>query len=115
MHKNIGEQRNNWNNLLLTSINTITLYAATVVAIACAISSIPNAHLGMLKVASSFMYLAATGMLIIMNKIQPSQLVEEQRNDTRLFKQLQNEIQTKMSISNPTHGDVSKRWREFWL
>ena len=29
MHKNIGEQRNNWNNLLLTSINTITLAAST--------------------------------------------------------------------------------------
>ncbi|KAJ0450243.1 putative petal formation-expressed [Helianthus annuus] len=25
MHKNIGEQRNNWNSLLLTSINTILL------------------------------------------------------------------------------------------
>ncbi|KAA8520101.1 hypothetical protein F0562_014357 [Nyssa sinensis] len=29
MHKNIGEQRNNWNSLLLTSVNTITLTAAT--------------------------------------------------------------------------------------
>ncbi|GJU00960.1 probable F-box protein [Tanacetum coccineum] len=58
MHKNIGEQRNNCDNLLLTSINTITLSAVT-----------------------------ATGMLIIMNKIQPSQLIEEQRNASRLFKQ----------------------------
>ncbi|RVX07889.1 putative F-box protein [Vitis vinifera] len=29
MHKNIGEQRDNWNHLLLTSINAITLTAAT--------------------------------------------------------------------------------------
>ncbi|KAI3800274.1 hypothetical protein L1987_28361 [Smallanthus sonchifolius] len=33
MHKNIGEQRNIWNSLLLTSINTITLTAATMAAI----------------------------------------------------------------------------------
>ncbi|RVW45980.1 hypothetical protein VitviT2T_014589 [Vitis vinifera] len=34
MHKNIGEQRDNWNHLLLTSINAITLTAATMAGIA---------------------------------------------------------------------------------
>ncbi|KAL8228262.1 hypothetical protein R6Q57_015846 [Mikania cordata] len=107
MHKNIGEQRNNWNSLLLASINSITLSAATMAAIASAASAVTNAHLGILKIASGFMYLAAMGMLVIMNKIQPSQLVEEQRNAARLFKLLQTELQTKMSIGNPTHGDVT--------
>ncbi|KAJ0692240.1 putative petal formation-expressed [Helianthus annuus] len=107
MHKNIGEQRNNWNSLLLTCINTITLSAATMAGIASAITSIPGAPLETLKLSSSFLYLAATGMLVIMNKIQPSQLVEEQRNAARLFKQLESEIKTKIAISKPTLNDVN--------
>ncbi|CAA2972165.1 probable F-box At4g22030 [Olea europaea subsp. europaea] len=47
-----------------------------------------------LKLSSTIMYLSAIGMLSIMNKIQPSQLAEEQRNATRLLKQLHNQIQT---------------------
>ncbi|KAJ0692236.1 putative petal formation-expressed [Helianthus annuus] len=107
MHKNIGEQRNNWNSLLLTCINTITLSAATMAGIASAITSVPGAPLETLKLSSSFLYLAATGMLVIMNKIQPSQLAEEQRNAARLFKQLESEIKTKIAISQPTLNDVN--------
>ncbi|KAJ0692157.1 putative petal formation-expressed [Helianthus annuus] len=107
MHKNIGEQRNNWNSLMLTCINTITLSAATMAGIASAITSVPGAPLETLKLSSSFLYLAATGMLMIMNKIQPSQLVEEQRNAARLFKQLESEIKTKIAISKPTLSDVN--------
>ncbi|KAJ0450239.1 putative petal formation-expressed [Helianthus annuus] len=108
MHKNIGEQRNNWNSLLLTSINTITLTATTMAGIASAITSVPGAPLEALKLSSSFLYLAATGMLIIMNKIQPSQLAEEQRNAARLLKQLESEIKTKIAISNPSLSDVNE-------
>ncbi|GKE28225.1 probable F-box protein [Tanacetum coccineum] len=95
MHKNIGEQRNNWNNLLLTSINTITLSVVTGIA---SITSIPDAPLEALKLSSTFLYLTATGMLIIMNKIQPSQLIEEQRNASRLFKQLERKSDQKIGI-----------------
>nr|GEV28129.1 hypothetical protein [Tanacetum cinerariifolium] len=42
MHKNIGEQRNAWNNLMLTSINTITLSTATMAGIATAITTVPG-------------------------------------------------------------------------
>ncbi|KAG5012736.1 hypothetical protein JHK86_024997 [Glycine max] len=48
----------------------------------------------------------ATGMLLSTNKIQPSQLAEEQRNAARLFKQLQTQIQTEIAIGNPSEGDV---------
>ncbi|KAM7506275.1 hypothetical protein LguiB_005179 [Lonicera macranthoides] len=106
MHKNIGEQRNNWNSLLLTSINTITLAAATMAGIAA--SSAVSAPLMPLKLSSTLLYLAATGMLLIMNKIQPSQLAEEQRNAARLFNQLHGQIQTLISIGNPTAGDVNE-------
>ncbi|MFS8015504.1 putative petal formation-expressed [Helianthus anomalus] len=108
MHKNIGEQRNNWNSLLLTCINTMTLSAATMAGITSAITSVPGAPLETLKLSSSFLYLAATGMLVIMNKIQPSQLAEEQRNAARLFKQLESEIKTKIAISQPTLNDVNE-------
>ncbi|KAJ7946312.1 F-box protein [Quillaja saponaria] len=41
-----------------------------------------------------------------MSKIQPSQLAEEQRNATRLFKQLKTQIETRLALRNPTQEDV---------
>ncbi|XP_058726668.1 probable F-box protein At4g22030 [Vicia villosa] len=105
MHQNIGEQRNNWNNLLLNSINMITLTATTMSGVA-AVTSGEGAPLLALKLSSALLFSAATGLLLIMNKIQPSQLTEEQRNATRLFKQLQTQIQTTIAIGNPTEDDV---------
>nr|GFB91307.1 probable F-box protein At4g22030 [Tanacetum cinerariifolium] len=40
--------------------------------------------------------------------IQPSQLTEEQRNASRLFKQLESEIKTKIAIGNPTLSYVNE-------
>ncbi|XP_028763014.1 probable F-box protein At4g22030 [Neltuma alba] len=100
MHKNIGEQRNNWNSLLFNSVNMMTLSASTMVGLNTAIDNTA------FKLSSALLFTAATGMLLIMNKIQPSQLTEEQRNATRLFKQLQKEIQTTLAIGNPTEEDV---------
>ena len=105
MHKNIGEQRTNWNSLLLTSINTITLSAATMAAIA-GTSLVGSTSLFALKVSSTLMYLSVTAMLLLMNKIQPSQLAEEQRNAARLFKQLQCQIQTMLAIGSPSENEV---------
>ncbi|KAK4284343.1 hypothetical protein QN277_001189 [Acacia crassicarpa] len=100
MHKNMGEQRNNWNSLLLNSLNMITLSATTMVGLNTAIDN------AAFKLSSTLLFTAATGMLLIMNKIQPSQLAEEQRNATRLFKQLQTEIQTTLAFGNPSEEDV---------
>ncbi|XP_055806168.1 probable F-box protein At4g22030 [Solanum dulcamara] len=106
MHRNIGEQRSQWNSMLLTSINGITLAAATMAGIA-ASSSSGDPVLG-LKMSSTMMYLAATGMLTIINTIQPSQLAEEQRNATRLFQDLYNQIETTLSIGHPSAIDVKE-------
>lgn len=105
MHKNICEQRKNWNSLLLTSINTIILGAATMAGIAATINA-NGAPLVALKIASTLLYIGATGMVIIMNKIQPSQLAEEQRNATRLFRHIQKHVQTVIDIGSPTTSDV---------
>lgn len=94
MHNNIGAQRDNWNRLLLTSINAITLTAATMAGMA----ALSGAPLMALKLSSTILYLAATGMLVVMNKIQPSQLAEEQRYAARLFKQLQGQIKSTLSL-----------------
>ncbi|KAJ6767392.1 F-BOX PROTEIN WITH A DOMAIN PROTEIN [Salix purpurea] len=96
MHKNIGEQRDNWNHLLLNSIHAMTLTAATMCGLAAASAS-----------GEPLAGTQATGMLAIMNKIQPSQLAEEQRNASRLFKQLHGQIQTLLSVGNPTVSDVN--------
>lgn len=106
MHKNICEQRNNWNTLLLNSINMITLTAATMAGVAAVATSGVGPSLLALKISSTLLFSAATGMLAVMNKIQPSQLVEEQRNSIRLFSQLHGEIKTILALRCPTHMDV---------
>ncbi|XP_041023244.1 LOW QUALITY PROTEIN: probable F-box protein At4g22030 [Juglans microcarpa x Juglans regia] len=105
MHANIGKQRDNWNTLLLNSINMITLTAATMAGVA-AIGGTGMPHLA-LKLSSTLLYFAAIGMLLVMNKIQPSQLAEEQRNaTTRLFKQLRSQIETMLASGATTEEDV---------
>ncbi|KAG5546556.1 hypothetical protein RHGRI_018661 [Rhododendron griersonianum] len=104
MHQNIGIQRDNWNHLLLTSINGMTVTAATMAALA-AVSGEGNSLLA-LKLSSTILYVAATGVLLVMNKIQPSQLAEEQRNASRLFKQLHEQIKSAITLRKPTSNDV---------
>ncbi|TXG46976.1 hypothetical protein EZV62_026270 [Acer yangbiense] len=106
MHNNIGEQRNNWNTLLLNSINMITLTAATMSGFAA--TGGEGASLLALKLSSALLFSAATGMMVMVNKIQPSQLAEEQRNAVRLFKQLQREIETVIALRVPCEEDVDE-------
>ena len=104
MHHNVGEQRDNWNTLLLNSINMITLTATAMAGVAAASGA--DAPILALKLSSTLLFSAATGMLLIMNKIQPSQLAEEQRNATRLFRQLRTQIETTIALGNTTEEDV---------
>ncbi|XP_029128425.1 probable F-box protein At4g22030 [Cajanus cajan] len=105
MHNNVGKQRDNWNTLLLNSINMLTLTASTMAGVA-GTSGCDGAPLLALKLSSALLFSAATGMLLATNKIQPSQLAEEQRVAARLLKQIQTQIQTTIAIGNPTEGDV---------
>ncbi|KAF8030108.1 hypothetical protein BT93_E2516 [Corymbia citriodora subsp. variegata] len=102
MHNNIGEQRDNWNELLLNSVNMMTLTATTTAAMAAAA---PAPSLG---VCSALLFTAATGMSLVMSKIQPSQLAEEQRKASRLFKQLQSQIKSMLALQSPTESDVKE-------
>jgi hypothetical protein len=52
--------------------------------------------------------MASTGLLLFMNKVQPSQLAEEQRNAVRFFKQLQEELKTKLALENVDENDVNE-------
>ncbi|MBA0568896.1 hypothetical protein Golob_006362 [Gossypium lobatum] len=106
MHKNIGEQRDNWNRLLLTSINAMTLSGATMAGLAALAAE--GSPLMALKLSSIVLYVAATGLLLVMNKIQPSQLAEEQRNAARLFKQLRVQIETTLALGKPDINDVNE-------
>ncbi|KAL1560075.1 putative F-box protein [Salvia divinorum] len=103
MHANIGEQRHNWNSLLLNSINMMTLTATAMAGL----SAAAHAPVLSLKVSSAALFAAAAGMMAVVNKLQPSQLAEEQRNATRLFKQLHEEIQTALILRDlVTETDV---------
>lgn len=105
MHNNIRQQRDNWNSLFLNSINMITLTASALSAAAPAVGAL-GAPLFALKLSSALLFSAATGMLVMVNKIQPSQLAEEQRNAARLFKELQTQIQSLIMTGTPTQMDV---------
>ncbi|KAL5578809.1 hypothetical protein UlMin_011251 [Ulmus minor] len=104
MHDNIGEQRENWNTLLLNSINMITLTATTMAGVAA--TCVPGMPILALKLSSALLFSAATGLSLVMNKLQPSQLTEEQRNAARLFRQLQRQLQTLLALRSPTEEDV---------
>ncbi|XP_057537483.1 probable F-box protein At4g22030 [Amaranthus tricolor] len=108
MHKNIGDQRDNWNSLLLNSVNMMTLTAATMAGFA----DVSGSHGVVLRVSSTLLFLAGTGIIMMMNKIQPSQLVEEQRNAVRLLKKLQTKIQNSVSIRKLTNKDVDNAVEE---
>ncbi|KAL1358548.1 hypothetical protein AAHE18_04G041400 [Arachis hypogaea] len=108
MHKNVAAQRDNWNHLLLTSVNMITLSASTMLALAATSTTSSGAPLMALKVSSTILFMAATGILAVMNKFQPSQLAEEQRNAARLFKQLNGELRTKVSLRNANEFEVTE-------
>ena len=104
MHAIIGQQRNDWNKLLLSSINSITLSASLMAAI----SSIPVAQSTPLNLSSAILFTATTGMMLLVNKIQPSQLAEEQRKATQLYKQLERSIQTTIALGAPTELDAQE-------
>ncbi|XP_057972759.1 probable F-box protein At4g22030 [Malania oleifera] len=103
-HKNIGEQRDNWNYLLLTSINALTLTATTILGIAS--SGATGPPLVALRSSSTLMFAAALGLLAVMNAIQPSQLAEEQRNAARLLTHLHRQILTMVLLRAPTAADL---------
>ncbi|XP_030456882.2 probable F-box protein At4g22030 [Syzygium oleosum] len=117
MHNNMCEQRNNWNHLFLSSINMVTLTATTISGLSVIISasggpmtSSSSSALLALKLCSALLFSAATGMSLVVNKIQPSQLAEEQRNSVRLFKQLYGEVESRLDVlgDSVTQADVEK-------
>ncbi|XP_031251545.1 probable F-box protein At4g22030 [Pistacia vera] len=61
-----------------------------------------------LKLSSTLLFSATAGMMVIVNKIQPSRLAKEQCNTTRLFKQLHRQIHTFLALRAPSEDDVKE-------
>ncbi|KAJ3695062.1 hypothetical protein LUZ60_000439 [Juncus effusus] len=108
MHTIIGQQRNNWNHLLLNSINSMNLFASLMAGLS-SLSTPQNASIQLaFKISSTLLFSFATLMMIIVNWIQPSQLAEEQRNATRLFKQLEKTVRACISAGSAEMSDVNE-------
>ncbi|KAG9439214.1 hypothetical protein H6P81_019379 [Aristolochia fimbriata] len=107
MHYNVAEQRDNWNKLLLTSINVLVLFAATMAGLSAVPAVVGGARLAF-GLSATFLYSAATAMLLVVNKIQPSQLAEEQRNAGRLLRRLCTQITALFAVRLPAAGDVEE-------
>ncbi|OEL17272.1 putative F-box protein [Dichanthelium oligosanthes] len=103
MHDIIGRQRDNWNHLLLHSTNSLTLAASVMAALA------PGApSMVALKASAGALLATAAVTMAAVNKIQPSQLAEEQRNATRLWRQLERDVRATLDIRTAplTEADV---------
>ena len=100
MHDIIGTQRDGWNHLLLNSVNSMTLAASISAGL-----SLGN-DVQALRISSAVLYSAATVILLAINKLQPSQLAEEQRNAARLFRRLERKIRTTLALGAPSPADV---------
>ncbi|KAG8070258.1 hypothetical protein GUJ93_ZPchr0006g43487 [Zizania palustris] len=102
MHDIIGKQRDNWNHLLLHSTNSLALAASVMAALAPA-----SAGLIALKASAGVLLASAAVTMAVANKIQPSQLAEEQRNATRLWRQLERDVRATLELTPaPTNADV---------
>ncbi|KAG8058524.1 hypothetical protein GUJ93_ZPchr0002g26070 [Zizania palustris] len=104
MHDIIGRQRDNWNHLLLQSTNSLALAASVMAALAPAAPSMVA-----LKASAGVLFASAAVTMAAVNKIQPSQLAEEQRNATRLWRQLERDVRATLELTPaPTKADVQE-------
>uniref|UniRef100_A0A8I6Z1B8 F-box protein n=1 Tax=Hordeum vulgare subsp. vulgare TaxID=112509 RepID=A0A8I6Z1B8_HORVV len=104
MHDIIGKQRDNWNHLLLHSTNSLTLATSVMAALAPAAPAVVA-----LKVSAGVLLASAAVTMAAVNKIQPSQLAEEQRNATRLWRELERDVRGKLALHAPTtRADVQE-------
>ncbi|KAM0827823.1 hypothetical protein ACQ4PT_067950 [Festuca glaucescens] len=104
MHDIIGRQRDNWNHLLLHSTNSLTLAASAMAALAPAAPTMVA-----LKASAGVLLATAAVTMAAVNKIQPSQLAEEQRNATRLWRELEREVLAAIAHGAPTtNADVQE-------
>ncbi|KQJ94094.1 probable F-box protein At4g22030 [Brachypodium distachyon] len=101
MHDIIGRQRDNWNHLLLHSTNSLTLAASAMAALA---PAAPN--MVALKASAGVLLATAAVTMAAVNKIQPSQLAEEQRNATRLWRELERGVRAQLAHTVTTEADV---------
>ncbi|KAF0934191.1 hypothetical protein E2562_023450 [Oryza meyeriana var. granulata] len=101
MHDIIGRQRDNWNHLLLHSNNSLLLAASVMAALA---PAAPGAVA--LKASAGVLLASAAVTMAAVNKIQPSQLAEEQRNATRLWRQLERDVRATLELTPTTKADV---------
>ncbi|KAF7078495.1 hypothetical protein CFC21_082919 [Triticum aestivum] len=104
MHDIIGRQRDNWNHLLLHSTNSLALAACAMAALAPASTSLLA-----LKASAGALLASAAVTMAAVNRIQPSQLAEEQRNATWLWRQLERDVRATLALSGAsssvTNGD----------
>ncbi|CAN6250858.1 unnamed protein product [Urochloa humidicola] len=102
MHDIIGRQRDSWNHLLLHSTNSLTLAASAMAALA----PVAPTTVGALKASAGILLATSAVTMAAVNKIQPSQLAEEQRNATRLWRQLERHLRAALDAPAITEADV---------
>uniref|UniRef100_A0A0D9VDY2 Uncharacterized protein n=1 Tax=Leersia perrieri TaxID=77586 RepID=A0A0D9VDY2_9ORYZ len=99
MHDIIGRQRDNWNHLFLHSTNSLSLAASALAALAPAAPT-----MAALKLSAGALLATAAVTMAAVNKIQPSQLAEEQRNATRLWRQLERDLRDTLAAAAVTNA-----------
>jgi hypothetical protein len=91
----LEKQRENWNTLLLNSVNMILSLLPPWLVLQLLVA--PECPFGSQTIVHALIF-CSHGDVACDEQIQPSQLAEEQRNATRMFKQIQTQIQTMMAL-----------------
>ncbi|KAL5665274.1 hypothetical protein ACJX0J_025382, partial [Zea mays] len=101
MHDIIGRQRDNWNHLLLHATNSLALTASLASALAPASPTLPA-----LRASAGVLLATAAVTMAAVNRMQPSQLAEEQRNATRLWRQLERDVRAALDHRTATTAEA---------
>lgn len=92
MHSILAQQRDNWNKLFQNTLTAATLTASLLAGF--------NGHHPSLSLSLPALLLdvGCAFMMTVINQFQPSQLAEEQRAATKLFKKLVNDIDYALQV-----------------
>ncbi|KAJ7526168.1 hypothetical protein O6H91_17G085900 [Diphasiastrum complanatum] len=100
MHAILATQRDNWNKLFQDTLRLTTISAAMLSAL----NGGPSTCLS-LSLAAALLNVGSAGMMYVVNQFQPSQLAEEQRTATRLFRDLEKDIGITLKIDRRLRED----------
>ncbi|KAI5066617.1 hypothetical protein GOP47_0019241 [Adiantum capillus-veneris] len=96
MHSILAQQRDNWNKLFQRMLTSASMTACVLSVLD---GHIAGHSMGGLSLPALLLNAGTAAMMAVINQFQPSQLAEEQRTASRLFRKLANDIHYALHLS----------------